>query len=226
MLDGDAPKSGKQLQTAVLRYDTLAACAPAAYQTNITRHGIHEVRRQNSTLPRRANYRRDWSGRQPSENIRHLRTLLAADRKRAIKDIWRGQAQDIVLRWKAMRVAIKPEAPVPSGLWTMLVPNTQALLTKAHDVMASVHAFWRELYSKRPALQSALDKADWQGPGPQPHGGSLHQSPPSSPPSSPPLVHSYRAILPGVLPPTYWRDAHIWLSPKVPGSAKLDDYHP
>ena len=24
----------------------------------------------------------------------------------------------------------------------------------------------------------------------------------------------------------HWRDAHIWLSPKVPGSARLDDYRP
>ena len=29
------------------------------------------------------------------------------------------------------------------------------------------------------------------------------------------LVHSYRAILPGAPPPMHWRDAHIWLSPKV-----------
>ena len=26
--------------------------------------------------------------------------------------------------------------------------------------------------------------------------------------------------------PMHWRDAHIWLSPKVPGSARLDDYRP
>ena len=35
------------------------------------------------------------------------------------------------------------------------------------------------------------------------------------------LVHSYRAILRGSWPPMHWRDAHIWLSPKVP-----DDYRP
>ena len=40
------------------------------------------------------------------------------------------------------------------------------------------------------------------------------------------LVHSYRAILHGAPPPMHWRDAHIWLSPKVPGSARLDDYRP
>ena len=40
------------------------------------------------------------------------------------------------------------------------------------------------------------------------------------------LVHSYRAILRGSPPTMHWRDAHIWLSPKVPGSARLDDYRP
>ena len=37
---GDPPESGKRLQAAVLRYDTLAACAPAAYQADAARHGI------------------------------------------------------------------------------------------------------------------------------------------------------------------------------------------
>ena len=38
--EGDLPESGKQLQAAVLRYDTLAARAPAAYQADAARHGI------------------------------------------------------------------------------------------------------------------------------------------------------------------------------------------
>ena len=37
---GDPPESGKPLRAAVLRYDTLAACAPAAYQADAVRHGI------------------------------------------------------------------------------------------------------------------------------------------------------------------------------------------
>ena len=32
----------------------------------------------------------------------------------------------------------------------MRVPNTQTLLTEAHDVMFAVRAFWRELYDIRP----------------------------------------------------------------------------
>ena len=38
--EGDPPESGKRLQAAVLRYDTLAACAPAAYQADAAQHGI------------------------------------------------------------------------------------------------------------------------------------------------------------------------------------------
>ena len=38
--EGDPPESGKRLQAAVFRYDTLAACAPAAYQADAARHGI------------------------------------------------------------------------------------------------------------------------------------------------------------------------------------------
>ena len=37
---GDPPESGKRLQAAILRYDVLAACAPAAYQADAARHGI------------------------------------------------------------------------------------------------------------------------------------------------------------------------------------------
>ena len=70
--------------------------------------------------------------------------------KRAIKDFWRRHAPDIAQRWKAVRGAIEVEAPGPSGLWNVRVPNTQTLLTEAHDVMFAVRAFWRELYDKRP----------------------------------------------------------------------------
>ena len=79
------------------------------------------------------------------EVIRHLRALLAADRKRDIKDFWRRHVQDIVQRWKAVRGAIEIEASGPSGLWNVRVPNTQTLLTETHDVMFAVRAFWWEL---------------------------------------------------------------------------------
>ena len=185
------------------------------------------------------------------EDIRHLRALLAADGKRAIKDFWRRHAQDIAQRWKAVRV----EAPGPLGVWNVRVPNTQTLLTEAHDVMFAVPAFWRELYDKRPVdlpgyqavlgrhvprvpqrawarvqqysmqdLQSALDKDDGKAPRPNHVEARFIKALPA--PVQWLLVQSYRAISCGAPRRMHWRDAHIWLSPKVPGSARLDDYRP
>ena len=161
--EGDPPESGKRLQAAVLRYDTLAACAPAAYQADAARHGIRseaalwlaeELRGASPGFrPTTQGQLQEELGRQAAaleEDIRQLCTLLAADRKRAIKDFWRSHAPDIAQRWKAVRGAIEVEAPGPSGLWNVRVPNTQTLLTEAHDVMCAVRAFWRELYDKRP----------------------------------------------------------------------------
>ena len=266
--EGDPPESGKRLQAAVLRYDTLAACAPAAYQADAARHGI----RSEAALRLAEELRGASPGFRPTtqgqlqeelerqaaaleEDIRQLRALLAADRKRAIKDFWRRHAPDIAQRWKAVRGAIEVEAPGPSGPWNVRVPNTQTLLTEAHDVMFAVRAFWRELYDKRPVdlpgfqavlgrhvprvpdgawtqvqqysmqdLQSALDKADGKVPGPNHVEARFIKAPPA--PVQWLLVHSYRAMVRGAPPPMHWRDAHIWLSPKVPGSARLDDYRP
>ena len=257
--EGDLPESGKQLQAAVLRYDTLAARAPAAYQADAARHGI----RSEAALWLTEELQGVSPGFRPTtqgqlqeeleEDIRQLRAFLAADRKRAIKDFWRRHAPDIAQRWKAVRGAIEVEAPGPSGLWNVRVPNTQTLLTEAHDVMFAVRAFWRELYDKRPLdlpgfqavlgrhvprvpegawtqvqqysmqdLKSALDKADRKAPGPNHVEARFIKALPA--PVQWLLVHSYRAILRGAPPPMHWRDAHIWLSPKVPGSARLDDY--
>ena len=266
--EGDLPESGKRLQAAVLRYDTLAACAPAAYQADAARHGIRseaalwlteELRGVSPGFhPTTQGQLQEELERQAAaleEDIRQLRALLAADRKRATKDFWRPHAPDIAQRWKAVRGAIEVEAPGPSGPWNMRVPNTQTLLTEAHDVMFAVRAFWRELYDKRPVdlpgfqgvlgrhvprvpegdwtqvqqysmqdLKSALDKADCKAPGTNHVEARFIKALPA--PVQWLLVHSYRAILRGAPPPMHWRDAHICLSPKVPGSARLDDYRP
>ena len=147
------------------------------------------------------------------------------------------------------------EAPGPSSLWKVRVPITQTLLTEAHDVMFVVRAFSRELYDKRPVdisgfqavfsghvpqvpdgawtqvqqysmqdLQSAPDKADGKAPGPNHVEARFIKALPACVQWL--LVHSYRAILRGAPPPMHWGDAHIWLSPKVPGSTRLDDYRP
>ena len=266
---GDPPESGKRLQAAILRYDTLAACAPAAYQADAAWHGIQSEAALQLTEELRGaspGFRPATQGqlqeeleRQAAalkEDIRRLRANpLAADLKCAIKDFWRRHAQDIAQRWKAVRGAIEIEAPGRSGLWNVRVPNAQTLLTEAHDVMFAVRAFCRELYEKRPVdlpgfravlgrhvpqvpegawaqvqqysmqdLQSALDKADGKAPGPNHVEARFIKALPE--PVQWLLVHSYWAILRGAPPPMHWRDAHIWLSPNVPGSARLDDYRP
>ena len=160
---GDPPKTGKRLQAAVLRYDTLAACAPAAYQADAARHGIRSeaaLRLAEELRGASPRFRPATQGqlqqeleRQAAaleEDIRQLRALLATDRKRAIKNFWRRQAPDIAKRWKAVQGAIEVEAPGPSGLRNVLVPNTQTLLTETHDVILAVRALWRKLYDKRP----------------------------------------------------------------------------
>ena len=146
-----------------------------------------------------------------------------------------------------MRGAIEVEAPGPSGLWNVRVSNTQTLLTEANDVMLAVRAFWQELYDEPPVdlpglhavrgrhvpkvqqysmedLQSALDKADGKAPGAYHVENRFIKALPA--PVQRLLVHSYRAILRGAPPPMSWRHAHIWLSPEVSGSARLDDYRP
>ena len=242
--------------------------APAAYQADAARHGIRSEAALRLTeelqgvspgfRPTTQGQLQEELERQAAaleENIRQLRALPAADRKRAIKDFWRRHAPDIAQRWKAVRGAIEVEAPGPSGLSNVRVPNTQRLLTDAHDVMFAVRAFWRELYDKRPVdlpgfqavlgrhvprvpegawtqvrqypmqdLRSALDKANGKAPGPNHVEARFIKALPA--PVQWLLVHSYRAILRGAPPPMHWRDAHIWLSPKVPGSAGLDDYSP
>ena len=265
---GDPPESGKRLQAAILRYDALVACAPAAYQANAAGHGIHPEAGLRLTEELRGaslGFRPATEGqlqkeleRQAAtleEDIRHLRALLAADRKRAIKDFWRRHAQDIAQRWRAVQGAIEVEVPGPSGLWNVRVPNAQTLLKEAHDVMFAVRAFWAELYDKGPVdlpgfqavpgrhrprvpegawaqvqqyslqdLQSALDKADGKAPGP--NHVEVHFIKALPAPVRWLLVQSRGAILRGAPPPMHWRDAHGWLSPKVLGSARLDDYRP
>ena len=73
-------------------------------------------------------------------------------------------------------------------------------------------------------LQSALDKADGKAPGPKHVEARFIKALPA--PVQWLLVHSYRAILRSAPTPMHWRYAHIWLSPKVPGSDTLDDYRP
>ena len=71
-------------------------------------------------------------------------------------------------------------------------------------------------------LRPALDKADGKAPGPIQVEARFINALQATIKWL--LVHSYRAILRGAPPTMHWRGAHIWLSPKVLGSATLDNY--
>ena len=103
----------------------------------------------------------------------------------------------------------------------MDLPSCQAVLTRhmphlPEGAWAQIHQ-----YSVQDVL-SALDKADGKAPGPNQVESRFIKALPATLQLL--LVHSYRAILRHAPPPPHWRNVHIWLSPKVPGSAKLDDY--
>ena len=154
-----------------------------------------------------------------------------------------------------MRRTLEVEAPGPSGLWKVRVPSTQTLLREANNVMSAVPALWRELYDKRPVdlpgFQAALgrhvprvpegawaqvqqysmqdlglllDKADGKALGPNHMEARFIKALPA--PIQWLLVHSYRAILRAAPASMHCRDAHIGLSPEVPGSAKLNNNRP
>ena len=230
---------------------------PAAYQTDAAQHGIlSEAALRLAEALRGASPRfRPTSHRQVQEELerqataleedgRHLRDLLAADRNRAMKDFWRRNSQEVVQRWKGVRGAIKLNAPGPSGLSNLRVPNTQTLLMEDHAVMAAVRALWQESYGKRPldlhSFQTVLGRhmlqvteeawtqvqqysmQDLQSALGKPNGKAPRPNHVDSRfmkalPAAIQwlLVHSYRAILRGAPLPTHWQDAHIWLRPKV-----------
>ena len=162
--EGDPPESGKQLQAAVLRYDTLAARAPAAYQADAARHGVRSeaaLRLTGGTAECVARVPPDHAG-PAAGGAGEASSRPRGGHSPAPRPSWRQTASAPSRNsgaatpptspsgGKPCGGAIEVEAPGPSGLWNVRVPNTQTLLTEAHDVMFAVRAFWRELYDKRP----------------------------------------------------------------------------
>ena len=243
---GGGAESGKQLQAAVLRYDTLAACAPAAYHADAARHGIRsevalwlaeELRGASPGFrPAKQGQLQEELERQAAaleEDIRQPRALLAADRKRAIKDLWRRHAPDIAKRCKSVRGAIELEAPGPSGLWNVQVPNTQTLLTEAHDVMFAVRAFLRELHDKRPVDLPGFQAVVSRHVPRVPDGAwtqvqqysmqELQSARDKADGKAPGPNHVEARFIKGLPAPVHAPPPMHW---KVPGSARLDDYRP
>ena len=117
----------------------------------------------------------------------------------------------------------------------MRVPNTETLLTEAHDLMSAVRAFWRELYDKRPvdlpgfqaflgrrvprvpeqararvlqySMQDLRSTLDnADGKTPGPSHVEARFIKALSAPIKGLLVDSYQAILRSAPPPMHWRD--------------------
>ena len=58
----------------------------------------------------------DQQLRQLETRVEELRGVLRSNRRRSIKDYWRGRVPDLQLRWTAIRGAINVVNYAPSGL--------------------------------------------------------------------------------------------------------------
>ena len=160
---GDPPESGKRLQVSILWYGALAACAPAAYQANAARHGIHSEAALRLTealrsciarvLPGNAGQAAEGPGEASSRPggghppaARTPGCQLQARHQRLLAPPRPGHRPAVVSREKGH----PGRGPGPVGLLERAGPQHPTLLMEAHDVMSAVRAFWRELYDKRP----------------------------------------------------------------------------
>ena len=83
-------------------------------------------------------------------HVEELRGVLRSNRRRSIKDYWRGRVPDLQLRWMAMRGAINVVNYALSGLWSVRVRESEKVLLEASDVIGEVQRYWEALYAKRP----------------------------------------------------------------------------
>ena len=90
--------------------------------------------------------------------VEELRGVLGSNRRRFIKDYWRGRVPDLQLRWIAIRWAINVVNYAPSGLWSVRVPESEKVLMEASDVIGEVQRFWEALYAKRPMNLPAFER--------------------------------------------------------------------
>ena len=187
-------------------------------------------------------------------HVEELRGVLRSNRRRAIKDYWRGRVPDLQLRWTAIRGAINVVNYGPSGLWSVRVRESEKV---ASDVIGEVQRYWEALYAKRPVNLPAFERlvrahiprgvpeewrsvqdytlqdlkdavrhavADDKAPGSNRVTAALIAELPE--PVQGLLVHAYRAILRGADVPESWHEAIIWLMPKGTATGNLDEYRP
>ena len=60
--------------------------------------------------------------------VEELQGVLGSNRRRSIKDYWRGRVPDLQLRWTAIRGAINVVNYAPSSLWSVRVRESEKML--------------------------------------------------------------------------------------------------
>ena len=100
----------------------------------------------------------DQQLRQLETRVEELRDVLRSNRRRSIKDYWRGRVPDLQLRWTAIRGAINVVNYAPSGLWSVRVRESEKVLLEASDVIGEVQRYWEALYAKRPVNLPAFER--------------------------------------------------------------------
>ena len=90
--------------------------------------------------------------------VEELRGVLRSNRRRSIKDYWRGRVPDLQPRWTAIRGAINVVNYAPSGLWSVRVRESEKVLLEASDVIGEVRGYWEALYAKRPVNLLAFER--------------------------------------------------------------------
>ena len=90
--------------------------------------------------------------------VEELRGVLRSNRRKSIKDYWRGRVPDLELQWTAIRGAINLVNYVPSGLWSVRVRESEKVLMEASDVIGEVQRSWEALYAKRPVNLPAFER--------------------------------------------------------------------
>ena len=70
--------------------------------------------------------------------VEELRRILRCNRRRSLKDYWRGRVPDLQLRWTAIRGAINVVNYAPPGLWSVRVHELEKVLMEASEVIGEV----------------------------------------------------------------------------------------
>ena len=100
----------------------------------------------------------DQQSHQLETHVEELRGVLRSNRRRSIKDYWRGRVPDLQLRWTAIRGAINVVSYAPSGLWSVRVRESEKVLLEGSDVIGKVQRYWEALYAKRPVNLPAFER--------------------------------------------------------------------